>query len=62
MSSAVLVQFLSQATGLPRKQVIKLYNARYPWPLWTAHDVRKAGILAQGRAYSFPKHWKRRRP
>jgi hypothetical protein len=54
MNTAVFEQFLIQATGLPRKQVIKLYNAGYPWPLWTAHDVRRAGILAQAKGLLFP--------
>lgn len=54
MSSETLVQFLAQATGLPRKQVIQLYNAGYPWPLWTAHDVRRAGFLAQAKGLLFP--------
>jgi hypothetical protein len=54
MSLAVFERFLVEATGLSRKQVIKLYNAGYPWPLWTAHDVRKAGILAQAKGLLFP--------
>lgn len=54
MSSTLFVQFITEATGLPRKTVIKLYNAGYPWPLWTAHDVRRAGILAQGKVLLFP--------
>lgn len=54
MNTAVFEQFLIQATGLPRKQVIALYNAGYPWPLWTAHDVRRAGILAQAKGLLFP--------
>jgi len=52
--TATLEQFLIEATGLPRKQVIKLYNAGYPWPLWTAHDIRRAGILAQAKGLLFP--------
>jgi hypothetical protein len=54
MSSAVFERFLIKATGLPRKQVIALYNAGYPWPLWTAHNVRRAGILAQAKSLPFP--------
>lgn len=54
MSSAVFERFLIQETGLPRNQVIALYNAGYPWPLWTAHDVRRAGILAQANSLLFP--------
>lgn len=51
--SARFVQFLTEATGLRRKTVIELYNAGYPWPLWTAHDVRRAGILAQAKGLLF---------
>lgn len=54
MSTPAFEQFLIKATGLPRTQVIKLYNAGYPWPLWTAHDVRRAGILAQAKGLLFP--------
>ena len=50
----MLVQFLSQATGLQRKQVIRLYNAGYPWPLWTTYDIRRAGLLAQAKGLLFP--------
>ena len=53
-STPTFDEFLITATGLPREQIMGLYNAGHPWPLWTAHDIRKAGILAQARALFFP--------
>ncbi len=47
-------EFLITATGLPWEQIARLYNAGHPWPLWAAHDIRKAGLLAQAKGLFFP--------
>ena len=52
--TAALARFLIEATGLPRKRVVALYNAGYPWPLWTTHNTRRAGLLAQAKGLLFP--------
>ncbi len=49
-----LLQFLIAATDLPEEQIQELYNAGHPWPLWTAHDIRKAGVRAHAKAMLFP--------
>ncbi len=55
MSTWALQQFLAKTTGLPLKQAIELYDAGYPWPMWTTYDTRKAGVLAQAKGLLFPK-------
>ncbi len=49
-----LEHFLFLATGLPREQILALYNAGHPWPLWVSHDIRKAGLMAQAKGLLFP--------
>lgn len=49
-----LEQFLLTTTGLPRWQILELYNTGFPWPLWTAHEVKQAGLLAQANGLPFP--------
>ncbi len=46
--------FLLTETGLAWEQLMKLYNAGHPWPLWTTHDIRKAGLHAQAKGLFFP--------
>lgn len=48
-----LERFLIQETGLPRKHIIRIYNAGHPWPLLTAYDVRRAGLIAQAKGLFF---------
>jgi len=48
-----VVQFLIKTTGLPREQILTLYRAGHPWPLWATYEVRKAGILAQAEGLLF---------
>lgn len=47
-------EFLITATGLPREQVIAIYNAGDPWPLWEMHHIRRAGVIAHAKALPFP--------
>lgn len=47
-------EFLLTETGLPWEQIARLYNAGHPWPSWTAHDIRKAGLHAQAKGLFFP--------
>ena len=53
-SSSAFEEYLLQATRLSRQRMIELYNAGYPWPLWTAHDTRRAGLLAYAKGVLFP--------
>lgn len=52
--SPICEEFLITATGLPREQVIAIYNAGDPWPLWEMHHIRRAGVIAQAHALPFP--------
>lgn len=52
-STPTFGEFLITATGLPWEQIMKLYNAGHPWPMWTAHDDRKVGFFAQARGLYF---------
>lgn len=47
-------EFLITTMGLPREQVIAIYNAGDPWPLWEMHNIHRAGVIAQARALPFP--------
>lgn len=47
-------EFLLTETGLPWEQIARLYNAGHPWPSWSAHDIRKAGLMAQAKGMFFP--------
>lgn len=53
-SSPTFAEFLITETGLPWEQIAGLYNAGHPWPLWIAHDIRKAGLHAQVNGLFFP--------
>lgn len=53
-SSSMFEEYLLQSTRLSRQRMIELYNAGYPWPLWTVHETRMAGVLAQAQRLLFP--------
>lgn len=53
-SSPTCKEFLMTVTGLSSEQINALYDAGDPWPLWTSHDIRRAGMLAQAQALLFP--------
>lgn len=53
-SSSMFEEYLLQATRLSRQRMTELYNAGYPWPLWTVHETRRAGVRAQAQRLLFP--------